>query len=485
MTSYSHNTLNQLTAIGGSGGVKTLIVRGNTDQPAAVKVKPGTSSTWKNAKMLSGNRFESDIDLATGPNEIDIQAKDGSNNTSNYSYALNLAAASAATPSHDADGNLLGDGVRSYEWDSQSRLTKVTWGAGSNKTTQYKYNPLGQRSERIEKTGTTETSHYYYLYEGIQLVNRYTGGTAAANIDRRFFFQGEQRLTGPSTWTSHYYTRDHLGSIREVMKSDGPLQARYDYDPYGKRSAQYLAANYADGCDLGYTGHITQPSPVPGQTELVLTLFRAYDPDLGRWLSADPIGEEGGVNLYVYVRNNPLNFYDPDGRDAVRRDDGSYSFHVTTANWARANPGTGEWNLNDVFDSIRGRHVNHPDYDKQCATGAQAMTGTYGKDGKWRDAAPRSLNDWFKGPVVSGGKVLPGTMIATGWNRPGGKYGGANGHTGIYMGKINGRHMMFAQNGDGQGRAFTPQEIPPADYFEVRSENPYDKGPSKCTTPPR
>jgi RHS repeat-associated protein len=307
MTTYGHNSLNQLTAIGGSGGTKTVIVRGETTEPASVKVKPGTSTTWKNARMLACQRFEADIDLATGPNQINVQAKDGSNNTSNYTYALNLAAAPAATPTHDLDGNLLSDGVRSYEWDIQNRLIKITWGAGSNKTTEFRYNALGQRSQRIEKTGTTTTAHHYYLYDGIRLLSRYTGGTASTNLDRRYYNEGEQRKNS-AAWDGYHYTRDHLGSIREVLAANGTLVARYDYDPYGKRTAQYEASGYT--CDLGYTSHITQPSPVPGQTEVVMTVFRGYDPELGRWLSADPIAEAGGHNLYVYVRNRPVNTID-------------------------------------------------------------------------------------------------------------------------------------------------------------------------------
>ena len=234
MTTYGHNSLNQLTAIGGSGGVKTVIVRGDTDEPATVQVKPGTSSTWENARMLAGQRFEADLDLATGPNQIDIRATDGSANTSNYSYSLDLAAAPAASPTFDLDGNMTSDGTRSYEWDLQNRLIKITWGAGSNKTTEYRYNPLGQRSQRIEKTGTTTTSHHYYLYDGIRLLCRYSGSTdeygnpIIGEIDRRYFNEGEQRKNGAS-WNSCYYARDHLGSIRELMNSDGtrrPLRLR-------------------------------------------------------------------------------------------------------------------------------------------------------------------------------------------------------------------------------------------------------------------
>jgi hypothetical protein len=43
-----------------------------------------------------------------------------------------------------------------------------------------------------------------------------------------------------------------------VMNSDGSLAARYDFDPYGKRQNQYQSAAYSGGCDLGFTGYITQ-----------------------------------------------------------------------------------------------------------------------------------------------------------------------------------------------------------------------------------
>jgi len=105
---------------------------------------------------------------------------------------------------------------------------------------------------------------------------------------------------------NYFYTRDHLGSIRELTDANGNLRARYDYDPYG----QLTKVSGDLEADFAYTGHYRHQS-----SGLYLTLYRAYDPNLGRWLTRDPLGERGGINLYSYVLNNPINLYDPLGLD--------------------------------------------------------------------------------------------------------------------------------------------------------------------------
>ncbi len=112
----------------------------------------------------------------------------------------------------------------------------------------------------------------------------------------------------------YYYTRDHLGSVRDVTTATGALLARFDYDPFGRRVQVAGApvgtgigsfANAQTAIDFGYTGHYTNP-----MLNLVLAPYRAYDPELGRWISRDPIEEAGGLNLYGYVGNSVVNFID-------------------------------------------------------------------------------------------------------------------------------------------------------------------------------
>lgn len=74
--------------------------------------------------------------------------------------------------------------------------------------------------------------------------------------------------------TNLFYTRDHLGSVREVIDNKATnVVARYDYDPYGRRTL-------VSGSDFGFTGHYLHKT-----TEVYQTLFRVYDPELGRWRS--------------------------------------------------------------------------------------------------------------------------------------------------------------------------------------------------------
>jgi RHS repeat-associated protein len=139
-------------------------------------------------------------------------------------------------------------------------------------------------------------------------------------VVRRFFEEGEQVVGGPGEATGLlYYARDHLGTVREVTGSDGRLVCRVEYDFWGavkRRSRWDFMGNRQESPAVtvaGYTGHHEH-----ARSGLVLTWHRAYAPETGRWLSRDPIGEEGGINLYGYVGNNPINLWDPLGLEDIQ-----------------------------------------------------------------------------------------------------------------------------------------------------------------------
>lgn len=103
--------------------------------------------------------------------------------------------------------------------------------------------------------------------------------------------------------TPLYYNKDQLGSSREVFNQAGSTVGHMRYGAYGR-------ALEASGTlpDKRYAGMFFHK-----ESGLYLTMYRAYSPDAGRWISRDPIGEAGGENIYAYVRGNPLGSIDPLG----------------------------------------------------------------------------------------------------------------------------------------------------------------------------
>src|SRR5205814_1521665 len=97
------------------------------------------------------------------------------------------------------------------------------------------------------------------------------------------------------------FAQDHLSSTTALTGTTGKLVERPTYDAYGNSSGSTKTR-------YGFTGRERDPL-----TGLLHYRARSYDPQLGRFISEDPIGLAGGSNLYAYVENNSLNAVDPEG----------------------------------------------------------------------------------------------------------------------------------------------------------------------------
>jgi RHS repeat-associated protein len=122
-------------------------------------------------------------------------------------------------------------------------------------------------------------------------------------LTKQYFGLGYANISG-GTSTPRFCVTNHLNSICEVTDSSSSVVAEYNYDPYG-RVAKLQGSEDSDFQFCDYYCH--------SRSGLSLTCRRAYNSADGIWLSRDPQGESGGINLFRYVDNTPVRFADPSG----------------------------------------------------------------------------------------------------------------------------------------------------------------------------
>jgi RHS repeat-associated protein len=187
-----------------------------------------------------------------------------------------------------------------YQWDAEQRLVVATV---ENKSAFCTYDGHGRLGGiRILENGLEVSNRQFVWCDNEICEERAADGT----VSKRFFSQGVKLETGVNAG-DYFYTRDHLGSVRELTDTFGTVRARYAYAPFGQRIKRMGDLE----ADFGFAGMFWLE-----EAGLNLTRFRAYDPNLGRWLSRDPLKDaevNEGYNLFSYVRNNPVNLIDPLG----------------------------------------------------------------------------------------------------------------------------------------------------------------------------
>jgi len=181
---------------------------------------------------------------------------------------------------------------RHHQKLNQDAAIEITY-PGTGNFSCFGYDGL-DRVVRIEETigGSISEVRQFVLTSFEKLEERNSGGA----ITKRFFNSGT--VVGED---KYFYTSDHLGSIREVVSSSPSQSFNCEYSPYGKFSSAETSAQP----DFGFSGYHYH-----ARSTLYLAVYRAYNKDLGRWLSRDKLSEIDGANLYSYVNNSPIAFVD-------------------------------------------------------------------------------------------------------------------------------------------------------------------------------
>ena len=314
MSTRTHNSLNQLTQIGGAG---STVVAGTLNEFAEVTVN-SQPATLRSDPVNGGYQFSKKVNVAEGSNTLTVQAtdKDTPPNTTTQNYTLNVGGLSRSF-TYDANGNLLSDGDRTFTWDAKNRLLTVTVG-GTRYRWQYDYRD--RRVKEFKKVGTAaETTEKIFFWHENDLIMERNGANTAT---LRTYHHGGFQEGNPTVATNAKYltTTDHLGNVREVIAANtgagtiGDVKARYDYTTF-QGPVKLSGTVDASLLTIGRYYH-------HAATSLELALYRAYDPVLGRWLSEDPIGEMFGLdtaalidssNPYHFLHNSPLMSNDPLG----------------------------------------------------------------------------------------------------------------------------------------------------------------------------
>jgi RHS repeat-associated protein len=231
----------------------------------------------------------------------------------------------AWAPEYDADGNLLKLRNWTLQWDAENRLVSAS---NATEIIRYQHDYMGRRILR-ETAGVTNR----FDYDGWALIRERTY-TQTHTLTNTYFWgldlSGELQASGTicGLWARVgedgplYYTYDGNGNVSDLVDASGTVRGHYEYAPFGGITAK--------------TGDLAASNPFRFSTKrqdeatgLPYYGYRDLYTVWGRWLNRDPIGEEGGMNLYPFLRNAAPNAIDPLGLH-VYAVDGTWSHKLTS-----------------------------------------------------------------------------------------------------------------------------------------------------------
>ena len=431
---FNVNNLNELTTATASG---TLTVAGTTTTPAT-SVTVNTS----NAVLYADSTFASTNQPITNAawNTYTAIAQDSHGRVSSNTVSVFLPA--IPRYSYDLNGNLLsehspaGGTNRIFSYDDENQLVSVcvtnAW------RSDFVYD--GKFRRRIEKDyawqggAWVQTNEVHFIYDGNSVIQErdannnplvtYTrsGSSLLARTDN-----GQEI---PGSPTTAYYHADGNGNVTTLIYSNQIIAAKYLYDPFGNTLS--LSGPLASLNVYGFASKEWNSS-----ADLYYFVRRYYDPTLQRFINRDPIAEQGGINLYAYVANNPINAIDLLGLELLWQSS-SYGNPVSSTL-----PGlSGTW-ASGVYASGAGRYQNGALYQPDAIPPMDPVTE---RAGLFLASLPIAV----AGGEFIGGAYAAGELGTGFWG--GAAYVGANSALGATISVGNRAASQLIENGSINGR---------------------------------
>jgi RHS repeat-associated protein len=242
---------------------------------------------------------------------------------------------SLVTYDYDAHGNMTKmPHLPLMRWDFKDQLRatsqQVRSDGGTPEITYYVYDASGQRVRKVTEGqaaagGVPQRRHERIYLGGFEVYREYSGSDSVKleretlhvmDDQQRIALVETKTVTNPDdespTQLIRFQFGNHLGSASLELDDGGRVISYEEYYPYG--STAYHAVDKgikAAGKRYRYTGMERDD-----ETGLNYHSARYYVPWLGRWVSCDPIGIEDGLDIYQYVRNNPVILTDSRGTDS-------------------------------------------------------------------------------------------------------------------------------------------------------------------------
>jgi RHS repeat-associated protein len=276
--------LEEITYIGASGVLLEKITyshdaRGKRTAKSVLKDYPASGETPYTATYDAADRMRTLTLKATGA--------EGQDETYNLSYDLN--------------GNLIaksrvgGGDVTAFDWNDKGQLTGFTRTGSTPAAASFKYDALGRRVERKVNGLTTR-----FVYDGTQAALEIHASVPVAMVTGVGL---DEVIARYANGQARIYLTDAIGSVFALADANRNIVTTRGYSPYGQTRSEGEASDDS----TGFTAREEDG------TGLYYYRARYYDPVLKRFISEDPIGMLGGLNVYSYVNGDPLGRIDPTG----------------------------------------------------------------------------------------------------------------------------------------------------------------------------